>query len=62
MQLFRVADSQLPKQDPELFKLVPVRVLKPFCIGGQAQEVGTTVRVERHVAVGLVSLKKAELL
>jgi hypothetical protein len=51
----------LPQNDPELFKLVPVRVLVPFCIRGERQEVGAVVRIERHLAEGLQSLGKAEL-
>lgn len=58
MHLFKVADSQLPKQDPTLFERVDVKVLRPFCVNGQAQEVGSTLRIERHVAVGLQSLGK----
>jgi hypothetical protein len=52
----------LPKQDPALFEKIAVRVIKPFCVEGKPQAIGSTVRVERHVAVGLQSLGKAELL
>ena len=52
----------LPKQDPALFEKIAVRVMKPFCVEGKPQAIGSTVRVERHVAVGLQSLGKAELL
>ena len=52
----------LPKQDPALFEKIAVRVIKPFCVEGKSQAVGSTVRIERHVAVGLQSLGKAELL
>ena len=52
----------LPKQDPALFEKIAVRVSKPFCVEGTPQAIGSTVRVERHVAVGLQSLGKAELL
>ena len=61
MQLFKVADSQLPKNDPALFEKVSVKVLVPFWVGGERQEVCTVVKVERHLAVGLQSLGKAEL-
>jgi hypothetical protein len=50
-----------PKQDPKLFERVSVTVKRPFCIGGQVQEVGAVVRIERHLAEGLQSLGKAEL-
>mgnify|MGYP003391040405 CR=1 FL=1 len=52
----------LPKLDPPLFEKIAVRVIKPCCVEGNPQAIGSTVRVERHVAVGLQSLGKAELL
>lgn len=52
----------LPKQDPALFETVSVKVLAPFCVHGERQEVGAVVKVARHDAGELVSRKKAEWL
>lgn len=51
----------MSEQDPRLFEPVTVRCTRPFCVGGKRIEVGQAVEVQRHLAEGLVLMKKAEL-
>jgi hypothetical protein len=54
--------NKLPAANPpELLELVPVRVLRAFCVGGQRMEPGATVKLARHDAVSLAAIGKAEL-
>ncbi len=49
-----------PKNDPALFRPVRVRVVRPFCVGGQRQEIGSTVTLPKHDADSMVAIKRAE--
>ena len=51
-----------PKNDPELLRLVRVRVIRPFGVRGQLLEPGTMVELPRYVAADMITLGKAELL
>ncbi len=55
----KIAD---PIQDPRLFKLVKVRVLRPFCVAGKRVEIGAETTVPYHVARDLAASKKCEIL
>jgi hypothetical protein len=47
---------------PELFKATKVRVLKPFCVGGESLEIGATVELQAHDAHSLAAIGKCEIL
>lgn len=51
-----------PVQDPRLFRLVKVRVLKPFCVAGKRVEIGAETEVPYHVARDLEAVGKCEIL
>jgi hypothetical protein len=51
-----------PRNDPALFEPVKCRVLKPFNIAGQRQEVGSVIVLARHDAKSLEAIKKVEIL
>lgn len=38
-----------------------VKVLRPFCIGGERKEIGTTLEVEAYLGRELVGMGKASL-
>lgn len=52
----------LPKNDPRLFQLVPVKVLKPFFAIGVRLEPGTITTLPRHVVSEMQAIGKAEFL
>lgn len=59
MQHGKIAD---PVQDPKLFRLVKVRVLRPFCVAGKRVEIGAETEVPYHVALDLAAIGKCEIL
>lgn len=50
------------KNDPALLALVPVQILRPFCLRGRRCEVGTTAQIERALALSLQAIGKCQLL
>ena len=47
---------------PKLFSATKVRVLKPFCVGGESLEIGATVELHAHDAHSLAAIGKCEIL
>lgn len=50
-----------PVDDPKLRRLVRVKVLKPFRVGGKALAIGEHVEIEFHLFRDLAALGKCEL-
>lgn len=48
-----------PKNDPQLLRLVRVKVIRPFCVAGTALSIGAEVLIEFHVARDLRAIGKA---
>lgn len=49
-----------PVQDPKLFQLTRVKVIRPFCVMGRRVEIGAEVAVPYHIALDLRAIGKAE--
>jgi hypothetical protein len=55
--------ARAPRNDPKLFELVRVRILRRFQLaGGAVAEVGTEIELPRFDAVSMAALKRVELL
>lgn len=59
MQPGKIAD---PVQDPKLFRLVKVRVLRPFCVAGKRVEIGAETEVPYDIARSLAASGKSVIL
>lgn len=59
MQHGKIAD---PVQDPRLFRLVKVRVLRPFCVAGKRVEIGAETEVPYDIARSLAATGKCDIL
>jgi len=57
----RLPHHEMPRNNPRLFELVQVRVLRAFCIRGERIEPGKLVELERHLAESLASIGKVQL-
>lgn len=51
-----------PFNPPHLTRLVRVKVIRPFCVGGQPLAIGSEVEIEYHLARDLAAIWKAEIL
>ena len=51
-----------PKNDPRLLRLVRVKVIVPFCLGGQPLSVGAQVEIPFHLAQDLRAIGKIHFL
>lgn len=50
-----------PRYIEPKWEQIRVRVVKPFCVGGRPLKVGTTVRLIKPDALGLIAQGKAAL-
>jgi len=58
----RLPHHDMPRNNPWLFELVEVRVLRAFFNHGKRIDPGKLVELERHLALSLAATKKVELL
>ena len=56
-----ITTAPIPKNDPQLMQMVRVRVIVPFCVGGQPQAIGDEVEIEYHLARDLAAIGKCVL-
>ena len=56
------SSATVVKNDPRLFKLTPVRVVRPFCIKGVKQEPESIISIPLHVAIEMRAIGKVEII
>lgn len=54
-------NGPLPKNDPSLFEMVEVKVLKPFFVLRVRMETGFVVQLPRHLALEMEAIGKVEI-